>query len=118
MGQRFERREVVRILDRGDQLAVLDDERHDLELERLRRLEQPHRGALGALEHRAGRDRDAELEPEVDGQRLEIDEAVLDQHGAEPAAVSRLCRQRLLELGFGQPTVAHQHLAEPHPLRR
>src|ERR1043165_6062000 len=46
--------------------------------------------ALGALEHRAGRDRDAELEAEVHGERLEVDHAVLEQHGAEPAAVARL----------------------------
>ena len=39
LSQRLERREVVRVLDRGDQLAVLDDERHALVLERLRRLQ-------------------------------------------------------------------------------
>ena len=105
----------MRILDRRDQLAILDDERHALELERVGGLEQADRRALGALDHRAGRYRDAELEPEVDGQRLEIDEAVLEQHRAEPAAVLGLGCQRLLELGLGQPTVAQQHLAEPHP---
>ena len=108
----------MRVLDRGDQLAVLNDERDALVLERLRRLEQADRRALRPLEHRAGRDRDAELEPEVNGQRLEIDEAMLDEHRAEPAAVARLVRERLLELGFGQPAVAHEHFAEPHPLWR
>src|SRR3569623_773565 len=77
--------------------------------------EQADGGARRSFEHRARRDRDAELEPEIHGQRFEIDEAVLEQHGAESAAIPGLGRQRLLELGLGQSTVAQQHLAEPHP---
>ena len=100
LGQRLEGREVVRILDRGDQLAVLDHERHALVLERLRRLEEPHGRPLGPLEHRAGRDRNAELEAEVDRERLEIDEPVLDQDRPEPAAVPGLVLERLPRAGL------------------
>jgi hypothetical protein len=99
--ERFERREVVRVLDRGDQLAILHHDRHALELERLRRLQQLARRRLRALEHRAGRDRNAELEAEIDGERFEIDQAHLEQHGAEPAAVFGLCREGGFELRVG-----------------
>src|SRR5262249_24572183 len=101
-----------------DQLAVLNDERHAPVPERLRRLQEPHRGALGTLEHRAGRDRDAELEPEVDRQHFEIDEAVLDQNRSESGAVARLVAERRLQLRFRQPAVADEHLAELHLVRR
>ena len=114
LGQRLERGEVVRILDRGDQLAVLDDQRHALVLERRRRLEQPHGRAFRALQHRAGRDRDAELEAQVHGQRLEIDEAELHQHRPEPPTVSRLVHQSALELGRREAAVADEHLPELH----
>src|SRR5262245_52216729 len=104
----------MRILDRRDQLSVLHDQRHALVLERLRGLKQPHRGALGALEHGAGRDRDAELEPEVHGECLEVDHAVLDEHRPEARTVARLEAERAPQLSLGEPAVAHEHLPELH----
>ena len=72
----------------------------------LGRVEQTHRRTLGALEHGAAGDGDAELEAEVDGQRIEIDEPHFDHDGADATAFSCLLRQYALQLGLAEPAVA------------
>ena len=40
---------------------------------------------------------------------------MLDENRSEPATIATLGGQCLGQLGFGQPTVAHEHFAKPHP---
>jgi hypothetical protein len=112
--ERVEGVEVVGLVDRGDEPAILDDQRHALEAEGLLGREELDRGALGPLEHRAGGDRDAQLEAEVHRQGVEVDRAHLEQDRAEPTADLLLELDGGRDLGLGQATVSDQHLPELH----
>ena len=60
-------------------------------------------------------ERDPELRAERVEERVLAHEAELDDGAAEPAAPLPLVRERDLELRRVEPTLLHEHLADPDP---
>jgi hypothetical protein len=54
------------------------------------------------------------IEAQVDGQRVGVDEAHLDHHGAHAPTDPRLLRDRLIDLSGGESPVPDQHRPELH----
>ena len=94
-----------------DEVPVLHHDGNAQELLGMGRGQEAHRSALGAVENRARRDGNPQLEPQIDSDGVGVHVAKLDEDRAEAASHALLMRGGRLELLRCGPAIPDEHFA-------